>query len=60
MPKAEDIVDVVIGQPGPTSDIKICRETLSKFDSQQLLLEIKLTWEKIKSELLIKNLRMEN
>lgn len=35
MPKAEDIVDVVIGQPGPTSDIKICRQTLSKFDSQQ-------------------------
>jgi IS5 family transposase len=34
-PKAEDIVDVVIGQPGPTSDIKICRQTLSKFDSQQ-------------------------
>ncbi len=35
LPKAEDIVDVVIGQPGPTSDIKICRQTLSKFDSQQ-------------------------
>ena len=38
MPKAEDIVDVVIGQPGPTSDIKICRQTLSKFDSQQTLI----------------------
>jgi hypothetical protein len=35
LPKAEDIVDVVIGQPGPTSDIKSCRQTLSKFDSQQ-------------------------
>ncbi len=35
LPKAEDIIDVVIGQPGPTSDIKICRQTLSKFDSQQ-------------------------
>jgi len=35
LPKAEDIVDVVIGQPGPTSDIRICRQTLSKFDSQQ-------------------------
>jgi len=34
LPKAEDTVDVVIGQPGPTSDIKICRQTLSKFDSQ--------------------------
>lgn len=36
LPKAEDIVDVVIGQPGPTSDIKICRQTLKKFNSQQL------------------------
>lgn len=35
LPKAEDIIDVVIGQPGPMSDIKICRQTLSKFDSQQ-------------------------
>jgi hypothetical protein len=35
LPKAADIIDVVIGQPGPTSDIKICRQTLSKFDSQQ-------------------------
>ncbi|EAZ93135.1 hypothetical protein CY0110_03664 [Crocosphaera chwakensis CCY0110] len=25
LPKAEDIVDVVIGKPGPISDIKICR-----------------------------------
>ena len=35
LPKAEDIIDVVIGKPGPMSDIKICRQTLSKFDSQQ-------------------------
>ncbi len=35
LPKAEELIDVVIGQPGPTSDIKICRQTLSKFDSQQ-------------------------
>jgi IS5 family transposase len=35
LPKAEDIIDVVIGQPGPMSDIKICRQTLKKFDSQQ-------------------------
>lgn len=35
LPKASDIIDVVIGQPGPMSDIKICRQTLSKFDFQQ-------------------------
>jgi hypothetical protein len=26
---------VVIGKPGPMSDIKICRQTFSKFDYQQ-------------------------
>jgi hypothetical protein len=36
LPKAEDIIDVVIGKPGPMSDIKICRQTLRKFDSQQM------------------------
>lgn len=36
LPKGEDIIDVVIGKPGPTSDIKICRQTLNKFDSEQL------------------------
>ncbi len=35
LPKAKDIVDVVAGEPGPTSDIKICRETLSKFSKTQ-------------------------
>lgn len=35
LPKAEDIIDVVIGQPGPMSDIKICRQTLSKFEGKQ-------------------------
>lgn len=35
LPKAEDIIDVVIGKPGPMSDIKICRQTLSKFDKNQ-------------------------
>ncbi|WP_293041440.1 transposase family protein [Moorena sp. SIO1F2] len=29
------MVDVVIGKPGPMSDIKICRKTLSKFNDQQ-------------------------
>lgn len=35
LPKAEDIVDVVIGKPGPISDIKICRQTLNKFKINQ-------------------------
>lgn len=35
MPKAEDIIDVVIGKPGPMSDIKICRPTLNKFKTNQ-------------------------
>lgn len=33
LPKAEDIIDVVIGKPGPMSDIEICRQTLSKFET---------------------------
>jgi len=36
LPKGIDIVDVVVGKPGPTSDIKICRQTLNRFDSQQV------------------------
>lgn len=35
LPKGVDIVDVVVGQPGPMSDIRICRQTLPKFNSQQ-------------------------
>jgi IS5 family transposase len=35
LPKAEDIIDVVIGKPGPTSDINICRQTLNKFKINQ-------------------------
>ncbi len=35
LPKAEDIIDVVIGKPGPMSDIKICRQTLNKFKTHQ-------------------------
>jgi hypothetical protein len=35
LPKGADIVDVVVGKPGPMSDIKIYRQTLNKFDSQQ-------------------------
>ncbi|WLT37385.1 transposase family protein [Synechocystis sp. B12] len=31
-----DIVDVIVGKAGPTSDIKICRESLSKFNKRQL------------------------
>lgn len=36
LPEMKDIVDVVAGKPGPTSDIKICRESLSKFNKAQL------------------------
>ncbi|MGK7879858.1 MAG: transposase family protein, partial [Crocosphaera sp.] len=35
LPKAEDIIDVVVGKPGPMSDIKICRQTLNKFKATQ-------------------------
>jgi IS5 family transposase len=37
LPKGEDIVDVVVGKPGPKSDINICRERLEKFDDKQRL-----------------------
>ncbi|AOX04721.1 IS5 family transposase (plasmid) [Moorena producens PAL-8-15-08-1] len=37
LPKGEDIVDVVVGKPGPKSDINICRERLAKFDDKQRL-----------------------
>ena len=35
LPKGKDIVDVVVGKPGPMSDIKICRQTLNRFAPQQ-------------------------
>jgi hypothetical protein len=35
LPLGQDIVDVVAGEPGPKSDIKICREHLDKFDKKQ-------------------------
>jgi hypothetical protein len=34
-PLGEDIVDVVVGLPGPKSDITICRENLNKFHPKQ-------------------------
>jgi hypothetical protein len=36
LPKGREIVDVVVGKPGPMSDIKICRQTLNKFNPQQV------------------------
>ena len=36
LPKGTDIVDVVVGKPGPISDIKICRQTLPKFKEEQV------------------------
>jgi hypothetical protein len=38
LPLRLDIVDVVLGKPGPVSDINLCRQTLSKLNSQQGLL----------------------
>lgn len=35
LPKGEDIIDTVVGKPGPMSDIKICRQTLNKFKKNQ-------------------------
>ena len=35
LPLGQDIVDVVAGELGPKSDIKICREHLHKFDDRQ-------------------------
>lgn len=35
MPHGEDIVDVKVGDPGPTSDINQFRERQQKFDQQQ-------------------------
>ena len=36
LPKSQDIIDVVVGRPGPTSDMTICRQTLNRFAPQQL------------------------
>ncbi len=35
LPQGEDLVDVLVGDPGPKSDINQFRESLSNFDSQQ-------------------------
>lgn len=35
LPKGEDIVDVVAGEPGPKADITIWRENANKFDEKQ-------------------------
>ncbi|OLT62966.1 IS5/IS1182 family transposase [Moorena bouillonii] len=35
LPKGQEILDVVVGKPGPMSDLKICRQTLNKFDEHQ-------------------------
>jgi len=37
LPLGRDIVDVVVGKPGPMSDIKICRQVLKIFKPQQSL-----------------------
>jgi uncharacterized protein YnzC (UPF0291/DUF896 family) len=38
LPSGSDIVDVVIGEHSPASDINICRQTLNKFESEQQLI----------------------
>ncbi|BAY21394.1 hypothetical protein NIES2100_11480 [Calothrix sp. NIES-2100] len=35
LPNGKDIIDVVVGFPGPTSDINLFREQQKKFDSEQ-------------------------
>ncbi|WP_017663621.1 transposase family protein [Baaleninema simplex] len=35
LPEGKDIVDVVVGKTRPTSDVRICREVLEKFDREQ-------------------------
>ena len=35
LPQGEDLVDVRVGDPGPRSDIKQFRESLSNFDFEQ-------------------------
>ena len=35
LPEADDIVDVIVGLPGPVSDINLLREQQKKFDSAQ-------------------------
>ncbi|MDJ0647769.1 MAG: transposase [Xenococcaceae cyanobacterium MO_188.B19] len=38
LPSGKDIVDVVVGRPGPVSDINLCRERLKLFHPQQKLI----------------------
>jgi IS5 family transposase len=35
LPEGKDIIDVKVGYPGPTADIKLFREQQTKFDEQQ-------------------------
>lgn len=35
LPKGKDIIDVKVGLPGPTADIKLFREQQTKFDKEQ-------------------------
>lgn len=37
-PLGEEIIDVVVGRPGPVSDINLCRERLEQFHPQQRLI----------------------
>lgn len=46
LPLGEDLVDITVGEPGPKSDIKQFRESLSKFAPNQKFKETKRTVEK--------------
>ncbi|BAY30949.1 hypothetical protein NIES2107_27970 [Nostoc carneum NIES-2107] len=40
LPNGKDIIDVVVGFPGPTSDINLFREQQKKFDSEQKFVRV--------------------
>jgi len=56
----EDIIDVVVGKPSPVSDIKLCREQLSKFQHEQTLIGDKAYVGSNQIRTPIKNLPKEN
>jgi hypothetical protein len=69
LPKGADLVDVVVGQPGPLSDIKICRQVLNRFLPQQLFsgdkayvgeAQITTPWKKPKNGELTESQKDEN
>ena len=69
LPSGTDIVDVVIGRPGPVSDINLCRERLRLFHPEQRLIgdkayvgepQITTPYKKPKKQELSKSQKAEN